>query len=131
MSSLPYNPDAGNGIRDVGELYTYMEKCPLCVYDIPFMESYGRILCRYPQMTHEYFMEAAHAVQLSEQAKLINLHITDEEIEERAYDFNQYLQEFPEYDKEGCTADADMNVIIHVLDASGGWGQKYKHTPNF
>jgi hypothetical protein len=129
MSSLPYNPDAGNGIRHVDELYTYMEKCPLCVYDIPFMESYGRILCRAPWITHDYFMDAA--ITASNDMKEMGYDMTNEEIEERAINFNKYLQEFPEYDTQGCTSDADGNVIIHVLQEGGRWEPKYRGTPTF
>jgi len=126
MSNLPYNVDAGNGITDVDELYAYMTKCPLCVFDRNFMESYGRILCRNPGETHEYFTKAAHSVRLSEEAKEMGFTISADDVEERAHDFNIYLQRFSEYDCEGCTEDADGNVIIHVLNASGYWEQNYK-----
>ena len=126
MSNLPYNPNAGNGITDVNELYTYMIKYPLCVFDRNFMESYGRILCRDPLMTNEYFTEAAHAA--SGDVKEMGFDITDEDIEERAIDFNQYLQKFPEYDKKGCTMDADHNILIHVLGKGGNWSHQYKQS---
>ena len=123
MSNLPYNPAAGNGITNVEELYEYMTKCPLCLLDRSFMESYGRILCRAPWITHEYFTAAAQAVRLSDETDEMGL---AEGIEERALEFNKYLQQFSEYDKEGCTSDADDNIIIHVLQQGGGWVQKYR-----
>jgi len=120
MSNLPYNPSAGNGITDVDELYDYITKCPLCLLDHNFMESYGRILCRAPWKIHEYFMKTARDARIS--AEGVEL---AEGIEARALDFNTYLQKFSEYDKEGCTSDADGNIIIHVLNSSGKWEQKY------
>ena len=123
MSNLSYKPAAGNGITDVEELYDYMTKYPLCLLDRKFMESYGRILCRAPWKTHEYFTAAAHAARLSDETDDLGL---AEGIEERALDFNKYLQQFSEYDEEGCTSDADGNVIIHVLREGDMWVQKYK-----
>jgi hypothetical protein len=115
MSNLPYNPAAGNGITDVNELYEYIKKFPLCLLDNSFMESYGRILCRAPWKIHEYFMAAAR----SDDTELADA------IKERAFEFNTYLQRFSDYDNEGCTTDADGNVIIHILNSSGKWEQKY------
>ena len=80
-------------------------------------------------MTHDYFMDAA--ITASNEMKEMGYDITNEEIEERAIDFNEYLQRFPEYDKEGCTSDADGNVIIHILREGGRWEQKYRDTPTF
>ena len=130
MSHLPYNPNAGNGITDVGELYNYMMTHPLCVLDRNFMESYGRILCRRPWETHACYTIAWRAVQTTrgDDLKQMGLEITDEYIKERAFQFNEYLQRFREYDKEGCTEDADRNTIIHVLNGpNGGWGQTLKN----
>jgi hypothetical protein len=87
MSNLPYDPNAGNGITNVNELYDYMYKYPLCVFDDNFMESYSTILAMSSVKTMVAYLECVRLVQLSG-----DLIISYEEMYEKVTDFMDYLK---------------------------------------
>jgi len=87
MSNLPYNPDAGNGIKDVNELYDYMYNYPLCVFDDSFMKSYSTILCMSSVKTMVAYLECVRLVQLSG-----DLDISYDDMYEKVTEFMDYLK---------------------------------------
>ena len=98
MSNLPYNTDAGNGITNVNELYDYMYKYPLCVFDNNFMKSYSNILAPESRKTSVAYIECMRLVQLSgDLIELIGHNITYTEMGDKYTDFMDYLSKCEGY----------------------------------